>query len=237
VAPAGVAWQVVGVDTQAVQRHRSTVVECVKDADVSIRRRALELVYALVNEGNITALTRELLDYLRVCDPDFKADLTNKLCMLVQRFAPDKRWYIDSMLQVWARAWQRPRVQSALPTCVLTARGMRRCMPRMLLGGRVCSNRWTAFGRGHLHLAPGPASDHGDAWMRLVTCWHARCDAWVAIVPLVRVCVPVMSQRPAPWPHGCSALPAARQARCAAQIVLLTGPVSPRRSWSRQART
>ena len=33
--------QVVGVDTQAVQRHRVTIVECVKDADVSIRRHAL----------------------------------------------------------------------------------------------------------------------------------------------------------------------------------------------------
>jgi hypothetical protein len=45
--------QVVAVDTQAVQRHRATIVDCVKDADVSIRRRALELVYTLVNEGNI----------------------------------------------------------------------------------------------------------------------------------------------------------------------------------------
>jgi hypothetical protein len=44
---------VVAVDTQAVQRHRATIVDCVKDADVSIRRRALELVYSLVNEGNI----------------------------------------------------------------------------------------------------------------------------------------------------------------------------------------
>ena len=35
-----------------------------QDADVSIRRRALELVYALVNEANIRPLTRELLDYL-----------------------------------------------------------------------------------------------------------------------------------------------------------------------------
>ncbi len=58
--------RVVGVDTQAVQRHRATVVLCVKDADVSIRRRALELVYALVNESNIQALTTELLDYLKV---------------------------------------------------------------------------------------------------------------------------------------------------------------------------
>lgn len=47
------ALQVVAVDTQAVQRHRATIVDCVKDADVSIRRRALELVYSLVNEGNI----------------------------------------------------------------------------------------------------------------------------------------------------------------------------------------
>ena len=30
--------KVVAVDLQAVQRHRSTVVDCVKDADVSIRR-------------------------------------------------------------------------------------------------------------------------------------------------------------------------------------------------------
>ena len=32
-------------------------------------RRALELVYALVNEGNIKALTRELLDYLQASAP------------------------------------------------------------------------------------------------------------------------------------------------------------------------
>ena len=32
--------KVVSVDTQAVQRHRNTIVDCVKDADVSIRRSA-----------------------------------------------------------------------------------------------------------------------------------------------------------------------------------------------------
>jgi Adaptin N terminal region len=37
-----------------------------QDADVSIRRRALDLVLALVNEDNIQALTTELLDYLKV---------------------------------------------------------------------------------------------------------------------------------------------------------------------------
>ncbi len=67
------------------------------------RRRALELVYALVNEGNIKTLTKELLDYLKVSDLEFKPDLTSKICMLVQRFAPDKQWHLDSLLQVCSR--------------------------------------------------------------------------------------------------------------------------------------
>lgn len=57
-------------------------------------------MYALVNEGNIKQLTGELLDYLHVSDNDFKPDLTAKICQLVQRFAPDKRWHFDSVLQV-----------------------------------------------------------------------------------------------------------------------------------------
>ncbi|BBN00790.1 AP-1 complex subunit gamma-1 [Marchantia polymorpha subsp. ruderalis] len=94
--------KVVSVDTQAVQRHRTTIVECVKDSDVSIRRRALELVYALVNETNVKTLTKELLEYLKVSDPEFKADLTAKICSLVQKFAPNKQWYIDQMILVMA---------------------------------------------------------------------------------------------------------------------------------------
>ncbi|CAN1852788.1 AP-1 complex subunit gamma-2 [Linum perenne] len=42
----------ISVDAQAVQRHRATILECVKDLDASIRKRALELIYLLVNESN-----------------------------------------------------------------------------------------------------------------------------------------------------------------------------------------
>ncbi|GJP39381.1 hypothetical protein CLOM_g23757 [Closterium sp. NIES-68] len=96
--------KVVAIDTQAVQRHRNTIVECVKDSDISIRRRALELVCALVNDGNLKALTRELLDYLRAADSDFKADLTAKICALVQRHAPSKLYHVEIMLRVMVEA-------------------------------------------------------------------------------------------------------------------------------------
>jgi AP-1 complex subunit gamma-1 len=50
--------------------------------------------------NRLSNLTRELLDYLAVCDSEFKPDLTAKIATLIQRFAPDKRWHIDSLLQV-----------------------------------------------------------------------------------------------------------------------------------------
>eukprot|EP00249_Psilotum_nudum_P024471 c29194_g1_i5 orf=436-3120(+) len=94
----------VAVDTQAVQRHRATILECVKDADISIRQRALELVYVLVNENNVKTLTKELLDYLKSSDSDFKADLTKKICSIVDKFSPNKLWYIDQMIKVMSEA-------------------------------------------------------------------------------------------------------------------------------------
>ncbi|KAJ9188003.1 hypothetical protein P3X46_003405 [Hevea brasiliensis] len=92
------------VDAQAVQRHRATILECVKDSDASIRKRALELVYLLVNESNVKPLTKELIEYLEVSDQEFKGELTAKVCSIVEKFSPEKIWYIDQMLKVLIEA-------------------------------------------------------------------------------------------------------------------------------------
>ncbi|KAK7386893.1 hypothetical protein VNO78_27252 [Psophocarpus tetragonolobus] len=94
----------VTADAQAVQRHRAIILECLKDSDASIRKRALELVCILVNETNVKALTKVLVDYLKVSDPDFRADLTAKICSIVSKFSPEKIWYIDQMLKVLSEA-------------------------------------------------------------------------------------------------------------------------------------
>ena len=89
-------------DRQAIQRHRNTIVDCLKDADISIRRRALDLIYALVTKTNVQALVKELLNYLVLTtgDADFKTDLTEKICVVIERFAPDTRWHIDTICEV-----------------------------------------------------------------------------------------------------------------------------------------
>ena len=92
--------KVVSMDTNAVQRHRNTILDCLRDGDISIRRRALELSYALVNEGNVRVMTRELLSFLEVADNEFKLGMTTQITLGAERFAPNKRWQIDTVLRV-----------------------------------------------------------------------------------------------------------------------------------------
>lgn len=91
---------VVNIDYDAVQRHRNTVVECLKDVDISIRRRALELIYALVNKQNIRTLARELINFLMVADYEFRSDLTTKICSVTERFSPNIAWHVDTIIRV-----------------------------------------------------------------------------------------------------------------------------------------
>ena len=89
-------------DSTAIQRHRNTVVDCLKEADISIRRRALDLIYALVTKSNVKSLTKELLNYLLLASGDktFKSDLTDKICIVAEKYAPSKKWEIDTLIQV-----------------------------------------------------------------------------------------------------------------------------------------
>ncbi|KAK0174466.1 hypothetical protein PV327_010233 [Microctonus hyperodae] len=92
------------VDTSAVQRHRSTILECLKDPDVSIRRRAMELSFALVNTNNIKNMMKELLLFLERADPEFKAQCSSNIVMSAERYAPNKRWHLETLFKVLVAA-------------------------------------------------------------------------------------------------------------------------------------
>ena len=92
--------KVVAIEPNAVQRHRNTILDCLRDPDISIRRRALDLSFTLINEGNVRVLVRELLAFLEVADNEFKANLTSQIGISADRYAPNKRWHVDTMLRV-----------------------------------------------------------------------------------------------------------------------------------------
>lgn len=85
----------------AVQRHRATIVACLADGDVSIRRRALELVFAIVNDQNIRVLMREILKFLETCpDADLKPYITAQVTRAVFKYAPTEKWQFDTLVRM-----------------------------------------------------------------------------------------------------------------------------------------
>lgn len=101
--------------SSALQRHRSTIVDCLKDPDISIRQRALELIYHLVNSENVESLTAELLNYLVLCPREHRGDICTRVLKVVEKYSPDDRWRVDTlitMLTIAGRECDR-NVQSA----------------------------------------------------------------------------------------------------------------------------
>jgi len=72
----------------------------IKDPDVSIRRRAMELSFALVNAQNIRTMTKELLLFLEKADSEFKAQCSAGMVLAAERYSPTIRWHLDTLLSV-----------------------------------------------------------------------------------------------------------------------------------------
>uniref|UniRef100_A0A8C1SMF6 AP-1 complex subunit gamma n=1 Tax=Cyprinus carpio TaxID=7962 RepID=A0A8C1SMF6_CYPCA len=96
--------KIVQTDHNAVQRHRGTIVDCLKDQDTSVKRRALELSLALVSAVNIRSMMKELLIFLSVCPPELRSQTASGIFNAAERYSPSKRWHIDTILHVLTTA-------------------------------------------------------------------------------------------------------------------------------------
>ncbi|KAF6035373.1 AP1G1 [Bugula neritina] len=113
--------KVINVDHNAVQRHRSTIVDCLRDVDSTIKKRAMELSFALINENNVRGMMKELLEFIVVCDDDFKADAASNIVAAAEKYAPNKRWHVDTVLKVLTCAGQHLRDDVIYNMCQLVA--------------------------------------------------------------------------------------------------------------------
>jgi len=86
---------VVRVDRAVAQRHRSTVIDCLRDVDVSIRKRALQLTVALIDDSNVRLMASDLLSYLGVCSDEMREPTTRQLCGVIERQSPNAEWRIE----------------------------------------------------------------------------------------------------------------------------------------------
>ncbi len=69
-------------DLNSVQKHKNIILECMKDNDISIKRRALDLVYIIINTNNIKQIIKECLNFLIVAETEIKLELTTKVSII-----------------------------------------------------------------------------------------------------------------------------------------------------------
>ncbi|XP_019199495.1 PREDICTED: AP-2 complex subunit alpha-1-like [Ipomoea nil] len=87
-----------------IKRHQAQIVTSLKDPDISIRRRALDLLYGMCDVSNAKDIVEELLQYLSSADFAMREELSLKIAILAEKFAPDLSWYVDVILQLIDKA-------------------------------------------------------------------------------------------------------------------------------------
>ncbi|RHY28003.1 hypothetical protein DYB32_006334 [Aphanomyces invadans] len=86
--------------SEAIRQHKATVIFSLKDADNSVRRRALDLLFAMCDHSNALEIVGELVTYLAVADSTIRDEIVLKAAILAERYAKDLRWYVDTVLQL-----------------------------------------------------------------------------------------------------------------------------------------
>ncbi|KAJ2340782.1 clathrin associated protein complex large subunit, partial [Coemansia sp. RSA 2618] len=87
-------------EAPSVQRHRDTVIQCMRDEDISIRRRALDLSFALINAQNVKHIVTEILRVLPCADVEFRTSMVYRLSAAITLFADSHEWHVERMLRV-----------------------------------------------------------------------------------------------------------------------------------------
>jgi len=86
---------------EAVKKHQDTVITALKtERDVSVRQRAVDLLYAMCDRSNAEEIVAEKLNYLEMADYSIREEMVLKVAILAEKYAVDYTWYVDTILNL-----------------------------------------------------------------------------------------------------------------------------------------
>ncbi|XP_031146531.1 AP-2 complex subunit alpha-2-like isoform X2 [Sander lucioperca] len=86
---------------EAVKTHIDTVINALKtERDVSVRQRAVDLLYAMCDRSNAKQIVAEMLSYLENADYSIREEMVLKVAILAEKYAVDYTWYVDTILNL-----------------------------------------------------------------------------------------------------------------------------------------
>ena len=100
---------------EPIKQHQDIILGSLKDRDISVRRKGLDLLYSMCDTDNAQIVVAELLQYLQNADFAIREEMVLKIAILTEKYATDVQWYVDISLRLIAMAgdhvsdevWQR----------------------------------------------------------------------------------------------------------------------------------
>ena len=86
--------------SESIKKHQATVLVSLKDADISVRRRALDLLFVMCDTDNAERIVDELVAHLVLADAAIREEMVLKIAILAEKYATDLRWYVDTILKL-----------------------------------------------------------------------------------------------------------------------------------------
>ncbi len=98
-----------------IKKHQNIIIGSLRDRDISVRRKGLDLLYSMCDPTNSQPIVTELLKYLQNADYAIREEMVLKIAILTEKYATDVQWYVDISLRLIAMAgdhvsdevWQR----------------------------------------------------------------------------------------------------------------------------------
>ncbi|KAI5124694.1 hypothetical protein M0805_004301 [Coniferiporia weirii] len=89
---------------EPIKKHQGTIILSLRDKDISVRRRALDLLYSMCDVDNAELIVGELLQYLKVADYGLREEMVLKIAILTEKYSTSYKWYVDTILQLISAA-------------------------------------------------------------------------------------------------------------------------------------
>ena len=86
--------------TKIISDHLPTILKSLRDNDISIRRRALDILYLMCTNQTAPKIVEDLMQYVDESDLLFREELVLKIAILAEKFADDLQWYIDVVVRL-----------------------------------------------------------------------------------------------------------------------------------------
>ena len=71
-----------------------------RDKDISVRRRALDLLYSMCDVSNARQIVSEMLTYLCTADFSIREEIVLKIAVIAEKYATEYSWYVDVILHL-----------------------------------------------------------------------------------------------------------------------------------------